>query len=378
MFNNSQNANIPPNNQNSLAIKDIYSRLENLIQIVDVNKNFYNNIFFPEKDKEVPMNLYNFKYNQNLEENELTNEYKIDQPVKTFCLPSSDESGNEKNYSKIPTFKHICDDIIDFETLTLINEENELPNGIYPILMFRSKEQINTKEKILDFIQRYSKKNPFEIQILTNLNNNNNLKNEENSSSVIFIIKFYSLDDSKIISQKLFEQFQIGAKLCYDSRDILDSKWYCVIFRRECHKDQQSNKFNELIGQIFKEINCDKKKIISFSLEAVNAGKIDKNFCVKKFGNVFYSAIKVESLEQAINLCIQYNTYKELKVHLHYLSYRLKKNKMPHILVDKEQKNKKFGLDKIRKSYKEDEEEFIANKLFNKSRLLNKKKKKNK
>ena len=44
-------------------INDINKRLNNLVEFVDTKKNFYNNVFFPEKDQNIPLTLYNINYN---------------------------------------------------------------------------------------------------------------------------------------------------------------------------------------------------------------------------------------------------------------------------------------------------------------------------
>ena len=96
----------------------------------------------------------------------------------------------------------------------------------------------------------------------------------------------------------------------------------------------------------------------------VNTDSINENGFVKKFGGIFYCAVKVKNLESALSLCIKYNNYLDLKVHLHNLSYKSKKPSIPDILVVKD-----YGKKKYKKE--EDNDEMIANKLFNK--ILNKK-----
>ena len=121
-------------------INDINKRLNTLVQYVDTKKNFYNNVFFPGKDQTIPLNLYNIHYNSsqkdyNLNDNEVPlKQYSFDQPDKIFLLPSSDESGNEGKNIYIPSFKKICDDIIDLEYLQLLNDRKDLPKDIYPIV----------------------------------------------------------------------------------------------------------------------------------------------------------------------------------------------------------------------------------------------------
>ena len=123
-----------------------------------------------------------------------------------------------------------------------------------------------------------------------------------------------------------------------------------------------------------------KKKIIQNSIEGKNEAKIQEENFVKKLGGIYYVAIKVDDLEQALSLCIEYNKQNNLKVHLHNLTYKLKKNKIPTLLVDKEQKNGKYFLNKGRKVFKEDiDNEEIRNlKFINKMEIINKKRKRNK
>ena len=90
-------------------INDINKRLNNIIRFADTKKDFYNNIFFPEKDKTNPMTLYNIDFNSSLKdynfnEGETIKQYNFDQPDKIFQLPSSDESGNESKNIYIPSF----------------------------------------------------------------------------------------------------------------------------------------------------------------------------------------------------------------------------------------------------------------------------------
>ena len=141
-------------------INDINTRLDKLVQLVDTKKNFYNNIFFPEKDREIPNNLYNIHYNPSgqeydfLEKEDNIKFYKFDEPAKIFLLPSSDDSGNENQNENIPSFSKICNDIVDFSTLYLVNDnQKEIPKNVHPILMFKAQSPFLSIESILNFIK---------------------------------------------------------------------------------------------------------------------------------------------------------------------------------------------------------------------------------
>jgi hypothetical protein len=88
-------------------------------------------------------------------------------------------------------------------------------------------------------------------------------------------------------------------------------------------------------------------------------------------GNIFYSAIRVDNLNDAINLCIKYNKFSNLKVHLHYLTYENSKKELPQVLL-----KKNFIKDKIL-SLSEDEETKNFDLLFpSRNKIKNKKFKK--
>ena len=96
------------------SIYDIQNRLDNLIHLIDNKKNFYNNIFFSDKDREPPMNLYNIHFLSSSQENNYSDneskvkQYQFNKPEKIFSIPSSDESGDERNEdNKAPSFKQI-------------------------------------------------------------------------------------------------------------------------------------------------------------------------------------------------------------------------------------------------------------------------------
>lgn len=360
-------------------------RLNNIVNLVDTKKNFYNNVFFAEKDKETPINLYNIHYKSGGESQESNifdkndidiSLFNLDSPNKIFYLPSSEESGGEKKKDKIPTFRQVCDDILDLEVLELKSKEVPFPPYIYPILMFRGKEPLNTMEKMLNFIksnQRPDKSQilPYEIKIMPIL------YGKENKYILSFIIKFYTLSDAEIIKSNLMNFYEMKANLCYDKRDLKDSKWYCVIFRRECIKDQHATKFAELLDGIYKDIEGN-KKAISSGVKNSNSEKKNKENIVKQLGNIYYCAIKVDNLDQALCLCVKYNGYNDLKVNLHYLTYKAKKNTLPKVLVEKDYGNKqKSDFYKIHKNYKEDyyfsSPAIVENLFHRKSKFLKRK-----
>ena len=344
-------------------IYDINRRLDKLVNLVDTKKNFYNNIFFPEKDREIPNNLYNIHYNPAgdefdfLDPEENVKLYQFDQPAKVFALPSSDESGNENSNENIPSFKRICNDIIDFKTLLTLNEgEKDLPKNVHPILTFKVQEPFPSIEKILNFIKSKNQKPPYEIKLIQ--------MNTESSYFYSFIIKFNTYKDCEEIQNILGNQYNIKSHMCYDQREMSNSKWYCVIFRRQAGGQQRLNKFVTLICDICRSIPEKERYFLCNSVEATCEAKIEGNECIRKLGDVLYCAIKVNSLEQALYLCIQYNKYYDLKVHLHNITFKLKKYKMPQILMNKDGKGDyKFDARRIKKNYKE--EDCFQNEAFN-------------
>ena len=195
------------------TISDINDRLDNLIQLIDTKKYFYNNIFFSDKEKDIPMNLYNINYpSLGQEQNYLDNNmnirrYQFDKPNKIFFLPSSEESGEDGNDSKIPSFTKICDDVIDFKTLALIDEnkpeDKELPKEIHPIIMFRGQDPLISLEKVLGFIKSNLNNVPYEIRIM------HIFKNNENKSSLSFIIKFPSYKEVSLMKKSLLDTYKI-------------------------------------------------------------------------------------------------------------------------------------------------------------------------
>ena len=338
-------------------ITDINNRLEKLVQLVDTKKNFYNNIFFPEKDREIPNNLYNIHYNplgqeyDFLEKEENIKLYKFDEPAKIFLLPSSDDSGNENQNDNIPSFSKICNDIIDLSTLFLVNDpQKEIPKNVHPILMFKVQSPFLSIELILNFIKSTIQKAPFEIKtVLINTN--------DNKTYLTFIIKFNSCKDVEDIQGILFNQYKIKAHICYDQRELNTTNWNCVIFRRQAGGDQRLNKFVTLICDISRTIpEKENKQFICNSVEGTCEAKIEGKECIRKLGDIFYCAITVNSLEQALFLCIQYNKYYDMKVHLHNITFKLKKYKMPQILMNKDVNgDNQFEPNKIKKNFKEDD-----------------------
>ena len=72
-------------------------------------------------------------------------------------------------------------------------------------------------------------------------------------------MKFYSFEDAKIIAESLKNAYGNPVRVCFDKREIKDSKWYCVVFRMEGGGDQKLGKFVQLMDDIFKEIPGDEK-----------------------------------------------------------------------------------------------------------------------
>ena len=359
------------------TINDINSRLDNLVKLVDIKKNFFNNIFFPEKDREIPMNLYNIHYSPTgqdydfLDNDENIKQYKFDQPDKVFMLPSSDDSGNEQSNDKNFAFNKICDEIFDIETLFTINDiEKDLPKNVHPILMLRVQEPFPSIEKMLSLIKNHIQKPPYEIKIVS-IN-----KKEQNKSIVSFIIKFNSLQDTLIIKDILTNQYKLNAHFLYDQRELNNAKWFCVVFRRESGNEQKLNRFVTLICDIFRAIPDKEKKFICNSVESTCEAKIEGDECIRKLGDMLYCAIKVNNLEQALILCLQYNKYYDMKVNLHKITFKLKKNKIPQILINKDIKGEnKLQTHKIKKNFKEDDcfQNEVADLLFSKNKFLSRK-----
>ena len=364
------------------TISDINDRLDNLIQLIDSKKNFYNNIFFSDKEKDIPMNLYNINFpssgqEQNyLDNNMIIKRYQFDKPNRIFFLPSSEESGEDGNDSKIPSFTKICDDVIDFKTLALIDEnkpeDKELPKEIHPIIMFRGQDPLISLEKVLGFIKSNLNNVPYEIKIM------HIFKNNENKSSLSFIIKFPSYKEVSLMKKSLLEIYKIKSTICYDRRELNSTQWICVIFRREAGGEARLNKFVQLMTDIYLSIPEKNKEFICNSIEGICKAKIDDNECIRKLGDMLYCAIKVESLDQALFLCIQYNDYYDMKVNLHYITYKMKKNSIPEVLTQKDIQNESKGM---KKKYKEDGclQNDTADFLFpRKGRILGKKFRRNK
>ena len=362
-------------------INDINQRLNNLIQLVDTKKNFFNNVFFPDKDQNIPITLHNIHYDSSNKDNNFKNkkkdikQYNFDQPNKIFILPSSDESGNETKNIYIPSFNQICDDIIDLEYLELIKEEKDLPKGTYPIVLFRGKEPLTNAIKVLSFVKSCINKDPYEIKILP-------IQSIHDTKDILSLfVKFYKYEEAKIITEYLNKSYNIQGELCFDKRESIDSNWYCVVFRMEGGGDQKLGKFVQLMDEIYKEINDQYKKFLINSIEGSCEGQINGIKCIKKLGEVFYCMIKVSTLEQAVTLCVKYNKTHDIKVNLHTLTYKMKKSEMPQILIEKEGiGEKKLNKQKINKNFKEDEmfQDDLAFMLFPPRKLLSRKHKRNK
>ena len=365
-------------------INDIKKRLNNIVRFADTKKDFYNNIFFPEKDKTIPMNLFNINYNSslkdfNLNEAETTlKEFNLDQPDKIFLLPSSDESGNESKNIYIPSFSQICDDILDLQYLAIIDDKNPLPKDIFPVIFTRVKEPLTNINKVLNFVKSYIQKDPYEIKIFPIYSP------KDNKDILSLFIKFYSLEDAKKIAECLEKTYVTKIRICYDKRELLDSKWYCVVFRMEGGGDQKLSKFVQIMDDIFKEIPGaaeNGKDFLTNSIEGTCEGQINGAKCIRKLGEVFYCMVRVESLEQAVSLCVKYNNNHDLKVNLHNLTYKMKKSEMPQVLIDKEDiGEKKPNKNKMKKSFKEDDiyQNEAASLLFSSRKILSRKHKRSK
>ena len=346
------------NNDYENRIQKLNKKFDNLVSLVDKKPNFYNNIFFGVNSNQIPLNLINTNYinqinnkeiiqkNKNMiNEDNSTNKsnYLLKDPLYLFSLPSSDDSENEDNNKKYENlFKSICEEIIDTDFLPVIHTNNnddkngeekikKILNNIYSILMFKSIPQLSSINDILKVLSNKIHIKPYEIKrtFLPQIKN------------YIFLIKFYSLDDAKKVKDFLSKEYKNKFHLCYDKRELKDSKWYCVIFRRDCNKDKNNYKFKDIIKDIFKKIQCD-NKIISIN---------DEGNIIKK-GNYFYSAIRVDNLDDALYLCLKYNKFNNLKVHLHYLTYYNSKKIFPKILTQKEFiKEKKLSFNDDRQIY---------------------------
>ena len=241
--------------------------------------------------------------------------------------------------------------------------------------MLRGQEPFLSIEKMLNLIKNNIQKPPYEIKIVS-IN-----KKEQNKSILSFIIKFNSFKDKKIIKDILNNQYQLNAHFLYDQRELNNAKWYCVVFRRESGNEQKLNKFVTLICDIFRAIPDKDKKFICNSVESTCEAKIEGDECIRKLGDMFYCAIKVNNLEQALVLCLQYNKYYDMKVNLHNITFKLKKYKIPQILVNKDIKGEnKLQTHKIKKSFKEDDcfQNEVADFLFSKNKLLSRKHKRTK
>jgi len=321
-------------------IEELNQRIEKLVDLVDKRPCFYNNIFFEDQCKTIPINLINTDYiNINIKKEKpklnilfkedllKTKNYFFEKPLLLYELPSSDESDNEDNNEEHITFKSICDEIYDCEYLPLITN-NQIKNNISPILMFKPFPELSIIDDVLNYCKSKVHIVPYEIK---------KINISEDKASMVFIVKFDSFDVAKKAQQSLIEDYKdIKFILCYDEREIKNyKKWYCVVFRRDYNNNKNNYQFKDIIKDIYDGIKC-KKKIIT----------IDMNGNIYKVrGNIFYSAIRVNSFNEAINLCIKYNKFSNLKVHLHYLTYENSIKKFPQVLFEKNFiKNTKLSL----------------------------------
>ena len=349
-------------------IDELNRKIEKLVDLVDKRPSFYNNIFFEGQSKTIPINLINTDYinikNEKPKLNILFKEdllkernYLLEEPFHLYELPS-DESDNEDNNEEHITFKSICDEIYDNEYLKTIEDEdmneknNQIKNNAHPFLMFKTFLELSSINDVLNYCKRKIHVTPFEIK---------KIEMPEIKGRKVFIVKFDSFDDTikakKSLTEDYTETYSIKFHLCYDKRELKNYKiWYCVVFRRDYNNNKNNNKFEDIIKEIYDKIEC-KKKLITIDMN----GNI---YNVR--GNIFYSAIRVINFNEAINLCIKYNKFSNLKVHLHYLTYENSKKEFPQVLFKKNFiKEKKLSLS-------EDEETKNFDLLFS-SRNKNKK-----
>jgi len=330
-------------------LDQLNKKIEKLVDLVDKRPNFYNNIFFEEESKSIPLNLINTNYvniNNKREKPKLNSLFKedlfknqnylLEEPFNLLELPSSEESDNDEEHI---TFKSICDEIYDYDYLKIINDEDEDENEkknlikkkALPILMFKTFPELSSINLVLNYF--YHKKflvRPYEIRIV-------NIP--EFKINKAFILKFDSFDNAKKAKESLIkdydESFNINFYLCYDEREIRNNKkWYCVVFRRDCIYNKNNYKFEDMINEILGKIKCEKK--------IITIDNNEKKY--KKMGNIYYTAIRVNSLNEAINLCIKYNKLSNLKVHLHYLTYENSKKELPKVLLEKNFIKEKLSL----------------------------------
>jgi len=333
-------------------LDQLNKKIEKLVDLVDKRPNFYNNIFFEEESKSIPLNLINTNYvniNNKREKPKLNSLFKedlfknqnylLEEPFNLLELPSSDESDNEDNDEEHITFKSICDEIYDYDCLPIINDEDEDENeirrlknkNVLPLLMFKTFPELSSIHHVLNyFYQRKFLVMPYEIKIISI---------SEFKISKAFILKFDSFDNAKKAKKSLTNDYSrsynANFNLCYDKREIKNyKKWYCVVFRRDCIYDKNNYKFQDIINEIFDKIKCGKK--------IITIDNNEKKY--KKRGNIFYSAIRVDNLNDAINLCIKYNKISNLKVHLHYLTYENSKKEFPKALLEKNPVKEKLSI----------------------------------
>ena len=126
------------NNDYENRIQKLNKKFDNLVSLVDKKPNFYNNIFFGVNSNQIPLNLINTNYINQINKKEIiqknkntTNEdnstnksnYLLKDPLYLFSLPSSDDSENEDNNKKYEnSFKSICEEIIDTDFLYSIDD----------------------------------------------------------------------------------------------------------------------------------------------------------------------------------------------------------------------------------------------------------------
>ena len=198
------------------------------------------------------------------------------------------------------------DDIIDLEYFEFIKDDKAPPKGIYPFIFCRAKEPLTNINKVINYVKTNIKKDPYEIKIFPLYVEN------ENKDILTLFMKFYSFEDAKIIAESLKNAYGNPVRVCFDKREIKDSKWYCVVFRMEGGGDQKLGKFVQLMDDIFKEIPGDEKKFLMNSFEGTCEGQINGVKCIRKLGEVFYCMIKVESIDQAALKKMQFTKMKLL------------------------------------------------------------------
>ena len=77
------------------------------------------------------------------------------------------------------------------------------------------------------------------------------VKNKEGKNFLSIIIKFYNYNDASLMRKCLNDVYKIESTICYDNRELNNTKWNCVIFRRQAGGEEKLSKFVQLIADIF-------------------------------------------------------------------------------------------------------------------------------